>query len=82
MASQIPLANVFNGQSALVDVVNQMTANGTQTTNIQFSQIQQRFDFKMYKLIRPKVIFSTYLARQLPDASLSSGQVTTYQPTV
>ena len=82
VASQIPLANVFNGQSALVDVVNQMTANGTQTTNIQFSQIQQRFDFKMYKLIRPKVIFSTYLARQLPDASLSSGAVTTYQPTV
>lgn len=79
VAAQIPLANVFNGQSALVDLVNQMTANGTQTTNVQFSQIQQKFDFKMYKLVRPKVIFTTYLSRQLPD-NLSSQSV--YQQNV
>lgn len=63
VASQIPLANVFNGQSALVEAIGTMTSNGTQTANVQFSQIQQKFDFKMYKLVRPKVIFSSYLAR-------------------
>ncbi len=67
VSSQIPLSNVFNGQNALVESVGALTANGTQTSTVQFSQIQQKFDFKMYKLIRPKVIFSSYLARQQPE---------------
>lgn len=81
VASQIPLANIFNGQQQLVTTLDVLTNSGTKQTNIPFAEIQKRFDFRMYKLTRPKIIFATNISRQLPDASTSQ-QSNVYQPTV
>jgi len=76
VASNIPIANIFNGMPLLKDVVKGIMNNARTDpkgdASILFSMIQKNFSFKMYKAVKPKVIFSTYISRVLPDNSYSN----------
>lgn len=59
-----------------------MTANAqSNPQSITFTTIQKVLDFKMYRSVKPKVIFSAYVSRVLPDNTSNIG-TQTYSPVV
>ena len=83
VSSGMPISNIFNGQNYLLDIAKNMIARAQSNVGaFSFNDISKVFQFKMYKVVKPKVTFSAYISRVLPDTSLTNIQTSSYYPVV